>query len=108
MKKPAYFIIQVLCFFFLAAIIWFGFINTASVTGDNTIAKVIFIGGTIFYILLTAAYVVLGAKKVEGYGIGMGIVTVCINLLMPAIGFLCATGLAAAVFQATASAAMIG
>jgi len=101
-KKPAYIIIQVLWSFFLAAIIWFGFICTASVNGSNTTAKIIFIGGSILYILLTAAYVFLGAKKVEDYGIGMGIITVLINIVTPVLGFFCATGLAAALYQASA------
>ena len=104
MKKPAYFIIQVLWSFILAAIIWFGFISTASVNGDNTIAKIIFIGGSI----LTVAYVVLGFKKVEGYGIGAAIVTVFINIATPVLGFFCATGLAAAVYHTSSAAAMVG
>ena len=108
MKKPAYFIIQVLWSFILAAIIWFGFISTASVDGDNTIAKIIFFGGSIFYLLLTVAYVVLGFKKVEDYGIGMAIVTVLINVATPVLGFFCATGLAAAVYQTSSAAAMVG
>ena len=107
MKKPAYIIIQVLWSFILAAIIWFGFISTASVDGDNTIAKIIFIGGSIFYLLLTAAYVVLGFKKVEDYGIGMAIITVLMNIATPVLALFCATGLAAAVYQTSSAAAMI-
>ena len=44
----------------------------------------------------------LGAKKVEDYGIGMGIITVLINIVTPVLGFFCATGLAAALYQASA------
>ena len=106
MKKPAYFIIQVLWSFILATIIWFGFISTASVDGDNTIAEVIIIGGSIFYLLLTIAYVVLGAKKVEGFGVGMGIVSVLINIITPVLGFFCALSLSSLVFNATAAAAI--
>ena len=105
MKKPAYFIIQVLWSFILATIIWFGFISTASVDGDNTIAEVIIIGGSIFYLLLTIAYVILGAKKVEGFGVGMGIVSVLINIITPVLGFFCALSLATAFYHATATAA---
>jgi hypothetical protein len=94
MKKPAYYIIQVLWSFFLAAIIWFGFMCTASVSGNNTTAEVIIIGGTAFYLLLTVAYIVLGFKKVDGYGIGMAIVSVCINILTPVLAFFCALSLA--------------
>ena len=107
MKKPAYIIIQVLWSFILAAIIWFGFISTASVDGDNTIAKIIFIGGSIFYLLLTVAYVVLGFKKVEDYGIGMAIITVLINIATPVLALFCATGLASVVY-ASSAAAMVG
>lgn len=106
MKKPAYIIIQVLWSFILATIIWFGFISTLSVNGDNTTAKVIILGGSIMYLLLTVAYVVLGFKKVEDYGIGMAIITVFINIFTPILGFFCATGLASAVYNATAAAAI--
>ena len=100
MKKPAYIIIQVLWSFFLAAIIWFGFICTASVNGSNTTAKIIFIGGSILYILLTAAYVFLGAKKVEDYGIGMTIVSVAINIVSLVLGFFAATGVTYLIYHA--------
>ena len=45
MKKPAYFIIQLLWSFLLATIIWFGFLSTASVDGDNSIAAIMLFGG---------------------------------------------------------------
>ena len=92
MKKPAYFIIQFLWAFFLAAIIWFGFINTASVNGNNRTAAIIMIGGAIFYLLLTIAYIVLGIKKVED--------SVAVNIVTLVLGFFAATGLTYAIYHA--------
>ena len=100
MKKPAYFIIQFLWAFFMAAIIWFGFINTLSVNGNNRTAAMIMIGGAIFYLLLTIAYIVLGIKKVDDFGIWMIILTVAISIVTVALGFLVATGLTYAIYNA--------
>lgn len=100
MKKPAYFIIQFLWAFVLAAIIWFGFMNTVSVDGNNRTAAIIFIGGAVLYLILTAAYIVLGWKKVEDYRIGMTIVSVAINIVTVVIGFFVATGLSYVLFHA--------
>lgn len=100
MKKPAYYIIQFLWAFILAAIIWFGFMNTVSVNGNNRTAAIIFIGGAVLYLLLTVAYIVLGWKKVDGYGIGMTIVSVAINIVTVVIGFFVATGLSYLIFHA--------
>ena len=99
MKKPAYYIIQFLWAFVLAAIIWFGFMNTVSVNGNNHMASVIFFGGAVLYLILTAAYIVLGWKKVEGYGIGMTIISVAINIVAVVIGFFAATGLSYVLFH---------
>lgn len=100
MKKPAYFIIQFLWAFFMAAIIWFGFINTLSVNGNNRTAAMIMIGGAIFYLLLTIAYIVLGIKKVDDFGIWMIILAVAISIVTVALGFLVATGLTYAIYNA--------
>ena len=100
MKKPAYFIIQFLWAFFMAAIIWFGFINTLSVNGNNRTAAMIMIGGAIFYLLLTIAYIVLGIKKVDDFGIWMIILAVAISIVTVALGFLVATGLTYAIYHA--------
>ena len=99
MKKPAYFIIQFLWAFFLAAIIWFGFINTLSVNGTNRIAAVILIGGGLFYLLLTIAYIVLGCKKVDDFGILMIIVAVAVNIVTVVLGFFVATGLSGLIYH---------
>lgn len=100
MKKPAYFIIQFLWAFFLAAIIWLGFINTASVNGNNRTAAIIMIGGAIFYLLLTIAYIVLGIKKVEDFGIWFIILAVAVNIVTLVLGFFAATGLTYAIYNA--------
>ena len=100
MKKPAYFIIQFLWAFFMAAIIWFGFINTLSVNGNNRTAAMNMIGGAIFYLLLTIAYIVLGIKKVDDFGIWMIILAVAISIVTVALGFLVATGLTYAIYNA--------
>ena len=100
MKKPAYYIIQFLWSFILASIIWFGFMNTASVNGDNRTAIIIALGGAAIYLILTVAYIVLGWKKVDDYGIGMTIVSVAINIVTLVIGFFVATGLSYLMFHA--------
>ena len=100
MKKPAYYIIQFLWAFILAAIICFGFINTASVNGNNHTAAIMLFGGGAFYLLLTIAYIVLGWKKVEDYGVGMTIVSVAINIVSLVLGFFAATGLTYLIYHA--------
>ena len=99
MKKPAYYIIQFLWSFILTAIIWFGFMNTATVDGDNRMAIFIFLGGAALYLLLTVAYIVLGWKKVKDYGIGMTIISVAINIVTLVLGFFAATGLSYLIFK---------
>ena len=93
MKRPAYFIIQFLWSLILATIIWFGFMNTASVDGDNRIAGVILIGGAVLYLLLTVAYVILGVKKTEQFGVGSAIIAVLVNIFTLIVGFFLASGL---------------
>ena len=100
MKKPAYFIIQFLWAFFMAAIIWFGFINTLSVNGNNRTAAIIMIGGSIFYLLLTIAYIVLGCKKVEDFGFWMIVIAVAVSIVTVVLGFFVATGLSYAIYNA--------
>ncbi len=95
MKKPAYFIIQLLWSFILATIIWFGFLSTASVDGDNSIAAIMLFGGGAFYLLLTVAYIILGYKKVADFGIALIVVAIVINIVMLILGFFGATAASA-------------
>lgn len=60
----------------------------------------IMIGGAIFYLLLTIAYIVLGIKKVDDFGIWMIILAVAISIVTVALGFLVATGLTYAIYNA--------
>ena len=95
MKKPAYFIIQLLWSFLLATIIWFGFLSTASVDGDNSIAAVMLFGGGAFYLILTVAYIILGYKKVADFGIAFIVVAIVINIVMLPLVVFCATAVSA-------------
>lgn len=95
MRKSAYFIIQALWSLFFATIVWFGFMGTASVNGDNHLAVGILLGGAFLYFLLTVAYIVLGWKKVSNFRALMIVIAVAVNIFMLTLGFLCASSLSA-------------
>ena len=58
------------------------------------------IGGSIFYLLLTIAYIVLGCKKVEDFGFWMIVIAVAVSIVTVVLGFFVATGLSYAIYNA--------
>ena len=102
MKKGTYFFIQAVLSIFITTVIWYMTMNFLDVAVNDEVVTsatfspfiVLLIGG-VFYIALTVAYIIIGARRLDDWRPWMIAVNVAIHIAMFFLGMFAATYLSA-------------